>query len=102
MSRRKIMVNVTETKRVDKIIGVAGSGDEYRNHMKKLIETTIKGVLDQEIQKAAQELMEEQRKAIRQIVDDYKITLQQIVDEEKKSIWLKAEDIKKSILDLSL
>ncbi len=91
----------TETKGIDGIKEVGVGEDQYRSHIKKLIENTIKGVVEQEIQKASQELVEEQRNVIRQIVDEYKTTLRQIVDEEKKSIWeKKAEEFRKSILNL--
>ncbi len=75
---------------------------DYRESIKKLIETSIKGVLDEEMRKAAQELMEEQRKAVKQILEEQKAVLREVVEEEKKAIWARAEELRKSIVKLGL
>jgi uncharacterized membrane protein len=76
--------------------------DEYRESIRKLINDEIKSALEEEMKKAAQELMEEQRKAVRQILDEHKTAIRQIVEEEKKEIWEKAEALRKSILKVGL
>ena len=76
--------------------------DEYRESIKKLIDATVKNALEQEMQKAAQELIDEQRKAIKQLIEEQKVALRQIVEEEKKEIWARAEELRKSVLKLGL
>ncbi len=75
---------------------------EYRDAVKKLIETEVKNTIDEEMKKAAQELLDEQRKAIRQIVEEHKLAIREAVEEEKKSIWARAEEMRKSLLKLGL
>ena len=70
---------------------MTNSKEEYRESIKKLIDTAVKDALDEEMHKATQELLEEQR-----------ATLRQIVDEEKKAIWERAEELKESVLKLGL
>lgn len=82
--------------------GLGGGVDEYREAVRKLIATEVKNALDEEMRKAAQELVEEQRKAIRKIVEENKAAIQQVVEEEKKAIWTRAEALRKSISKLGL
>lgn len=96
------MENVVEQKKVEAGPRVIVEKDEYRESIRKLIDATVKSALEQEMQKAAQELIEEQRKAIKQLVDEQKAALRQIVDEEKKAIWARAEELRKSVLKLGL
>ena len=73
---------------------------EYRDAVRKLIETEVRNAIDEEMRKAAQELLEEQRKAIRQMVEEHKAAIKEAVEEEKKAIWTRVEELKKSILKL--
>jgi uncharacterized membrane protein len=75
---------------------------KYRENIRKLMQDSLQSALDQETQKATQELLEEQRKAIRQILEEHKIILRQIVDEEKKNIWERADSLRQSILKMGL
>ncbi len=75
---------------------------EYREAVKKLIETEVKNVIDVEMRKAAQELLDEQRKAIRQMVEEHRTAIREAVEEEKKAIWARVEELKKSMLKLGL
>jgi predicted Ser/Thr protein kinase len=75
---------------------------EYREAVRKRLQEEIKNVIDLEMQKAAQELIEEHKKATRQVVEEYRATIHQIVEEEKVEIWKKAETLKRSILRLGL
>lgn len=76
--------------------------DEYREAVKKLIETEVKDAIDEELRKAAQELLEEQRKAIRQMVEEHKLAIKEAVEEEKKAIWTRVEELRRSILKLGI
>lgn len=75
---------------------------EYRESVRRLIEAEVRNALDEEMKKAAQEIMEEQKRAIRQLVEEHKMAIRQVVDEEKKAIWLRAEELKKSITKMGL
>jgi hypothetical protein len=75
---------------------------EYREAVRKQLNDEVKKIIDLEMQKAAQELIEEHKKATRQVVEEYRAAIHQIVQEEKEEIWKKAEMLKKSILQLGL
>ena len=75
---------------------------EYREAVKKLIEAEVKNVIDEEMKKAAQELLEEQRRAIREMVEEHRLAIREAVEEEKKAIGSRVEELRKSILGLSL
>ena len=75
---------------------------EYREAIRKQLNDEVKKIYDLEMQKAAQELIEEHKKAIRQIVEEYRSAIRQIVEEEKKEIWERAESLKNSMLKLGL
>jgi len=79
-----------------------GNMDEYREAVKKLIETEVRNAIDEEMTKAAQELLEEQRKAIRQMVEEHKNAIREAVEEEKKVIWTRVDELRKSISKLGL
>ncbi len=80
----------------------AASIDEYRENIRRLMLDEVRKIVDEEMQKASQELLEEQRKAIRYILDEHKAAIRQVVEEEKKSIWEKAEMLRQSILKMGL
>ena len=75
---------------------------EYREEVRKQLKDEVKKVVDLEMQKAAQELMEEHKNAMRKIIEEYKTIIHQIVEEEKDEIWKKAEALKKSMLKFGL
>ena len=81
---------------------LSGDVDEYRKGVMSLIEAEVKNVIDEEMKKAAQELLEEQRKAIRQIVEEHRTAIREAVEEEKKAIHTRIEELRKSILRLGL
>jgi ATP-dependent Zn protease len=81
---------------------LAGNKDEYREGVRKLIDDEVRKAVDLEMQKAAQELIEEHKKATRQILEEYRAAIQEIVKEEKEQIWARAEQLKRSILQLGL
>ncbi|MDD5081991.1 MAG: hypothetical protein PHU08_01325 [Dehalococcoidales bacterium] len=83
--------------------GRVGAGtNEYRDAVKKLIETEVRNAIDEEMRKAAQELLEEQRLAIRQMVEEHRSAIREAVEEEKKAIWVRVEELRKSILKLGI
>ncbi len=75
---------------------------EYREAVRKLIETEVRSVIDEDLRKAAQELLEEQRKAIREMVEEHRVAIREAVEEEKKAIRTRIEELKKSMLKLGL
>ncbi|MFC1893860.1 hypothetical protein ACFLYR_07560 [Chloroflexota bacterium] len=81
-----------------------GSTDvnEYRDAVKKTIEAEVKNTLDEELRKAAEELLEEQRKAIRQLVEEHRKAIREAVEEEKKAIWGRVDELRKSITQLGM
>ena len=76
--------------------------DEYRKEVMYLIEAEIRNVIDDEMKKAAQEILDEQRKAIQQIVEEQKTVIREVVEQEKKAVWTRVEELRKSILKLGL
>jgi hypothetical protein len=83
-------------------ITMAGDKTEYREAVRKQLNDEVRKIIDLEMQRAAQELIEEHKKATRQVVEEYRSAIQQIVQEEKEEIWKKADTLKKSILQLGL
>lgn len=81
--------------------GISDIG-EYRTGIKRLVETEIQNLIDEEIKSASQEILEEQRKAIRQLVEEHRLAIKEVVEEEKKAIWGRLEDLRKSILSIKL
>ena len=83
--------------------GKESSGaDTQKEAVKKLIETEIRNVIDEEMRKAAEELMEEQRTAIRQMVEEQRKIIREVVEEEKQSIWARIEELRQSISKIGL
>ena len=76
--------------------------DEYRASLKNLIQKETGDIIDEEIRKAARELVEEQRKAITEAVNEYKLVIRQVVEEEKKAILTRMEELRRSIIKLGL
>ena len=74
----------------------------FRDAIRKQLNEEVKKIIDLEMRKATQELIEEQRRATKQIVEEYRAAIRQAVDEEKKEIWKKAEALKQSMLQLGL
>jgi TRAP-type C4-dicarboxylate transport system substrate-binding protein len=81
---------------------LSDDGTGFREAIRKQLNDEVRKIIDVEMRKAAQELIEEHRKATRQVVDEYRAAIHQIVEEEKEEIWKKADALKKSILQLGL
>jgi len=76
--------------------------DDYRASVKHLIAKKVEPLIEEEIRKAAQELVEEQRKAIREAVEEHKLVIRQVVDEEKLAIRARVEELRHSIVRLGM
>ena len=83
-------------------VGLSDDKASFREAIRKQLNDEVKKVIDLEMRKAAQELIEEHKLATRQVVEEYKNSIRQIVEEEKQEIWKKAEALKQSILQLGL
>ena len=81
---------------------MGNEANEYREAVRKVIETEVRNALDEEMRKAAQELLDEQRKAIRQLVEEQRLAIREAVEEERKAIWTRVEELRKAILKLGL
>lgn len=75
---------------------------EYREEVKKLIETEVKILIDDEIRKASQEILEEQKKAIRQLVEENRAAIRLVVEEEKKAVWSRIEELRRAALRIGM
>ena len=80
----------------------SNSMEAQREAVRRLIEVEIRSVVDEELRKAAQELLEEQRKAISQMVEEQRMVIREVVEEEKKAIWSRVEDLRQSISRIGL
>jgi len=76
--------------------------DDYRDSIRKLIQGEMKNAVDEEMRKAAEELLEERRKAIRQVLDEQRAAIRLVVEEEKKAVWTRLEDLRDSLFNYSL
>ena len=80
---------------------VGGDKEEYRSLLKKMIDTTVRQSLDEEMRKATLEMQEEQRRAIKEILEEQRVMVRKLVEEEKKAIWTRVEETRRSILTAS-
>ena len=80
----------------------SNSAEAKKKAVKELIEAEIRGIIDEEMRKAAEELMEEQRRLIRQMVEEQKKLIREVVEEEKRSIFERVEELRQSISKIGL
>jgi uncharacterized membrane protein len=102
LSRVINMTTIVDPKKDNKPATVEIGIKNFRENVRKLVRDAIRIPLDEELQKASQELQEEQRKAIRQILEEDKVAIRQVANEEKKAIWEKAEVLRQSIFKFGL
>jgi len=95
-------MEITEQRKETEHRRESAGADAQRDAVRKLIEAEIRNVVDEEMRKAAQELMEEQRRAIRQMVEEQKAVIREAVEEEKKAIWTRVEEMRQSISKIGL
>jgi len=76
--------------------------DEYRVSLKKQMEKEVEVILDEEIRKAAQELIQEQWRAIRETAEEHKQIIREVVAEEKLAFQARVEEFKRSIATLGM
>jgi len=96
------METVNERRREPELSKGSDSPATQREAVKSLIEAELRNVVDEEMRKAAQELLEEQRKAIKQMVEEQKKVIWEAVEEEKKAIWSRVEELRQSISKIGL
>jgi hypothetical protein len=94
--------NMYDRKKESKFAAAETDVNNIRENIRKLMHDALQKAIEEELQKASQELQEEQRKAIGQILEEHKTAIKQVVDEEKKAIWEKAELLRQSILKFGL
>ena len=80
----------------------ASTSDDYRASVRRLMETEIGNIIDDEIKAAAKELVEAQRMAIREAVEEHKRIIREVVEQEKLSIRARIEDLRESIIRLGM
>ena len=96
------METIDEPGREIEYKGEGSKVSDYRDAVRKLIEKEMKNVVDEEMRKAAEELLEEQRKAIMEVLEEQRKTIREVEEEEKKAIWARLEDLKESVSNLGL
>ena len=70
---------------------------DYSQQLTDVIRAEINNEINEEIEKAKQQLIEEQKKIIAQVVEEQKSLIQKTVDEEKKVMWDKIANIRESL-----
>jgi hypothetical protein len=65
------------------------SVDLYREPIKKALYSAIGDAIDDETQRATQEMMQVREKAIQELIEEEKNVIKKIIEDEKKSIWTK-------------
>ena len=79
---------------------------DYRDAVKKLIEGEMENVIEEEMRKATEELLEEQRKTIREAVEEQKKIIREVVNKEKEMVRARVEEriteLRKSISKIGL
>ena len=76
--------------------------EEYRKEVSRLLETEIRNLIDEEMEKARQEILEEQRNAIRQLVEEHRAVIREVVEKEKEAIWTRLDNLRQSIFKMGL
>lgn len=65
---------------------------DYRDAVKKLIDAEMENVIEEEMRKATEELLEEQRKTIREVVEEQKQIIREVVNQEKEAVRARVEE----------
>ena len=60
-----------------------GDSTEYRDAVRKQLNEEVKKIVDLEMQRAVQEIIEEHKNAMKKIVEEYRSVIRQVVEEEK-------------------
>ena len=71
---------------------------DYEREVRKLIESDIRTLLAEDVNKARQEILAENKKAIQQLVEEHRKIIDTIVASEKLSISERVDAIRRSIL----
>lgn len=84
------MDTIVNEKKNDGKTGEAGVIDSNRETIKKALYTAIGTAIDDETERATQEMLQERENAIKQIVEDGRAVIKKIVEDETKALWAKA------------
>ena len=76
--------------------------EDYRASVRRIIQSEVSNLVDEEIRNAAKELVEEQRRAIREAVEEHRRVIREVVEEEKVAVRARVDEIRKSIARLYL
>lgn len=83
---------------VENQIQLDSNVDEYPKGVVNLVETEVCNVIEEEMKKTVQELLDEQRKATQQILEEHKIALREVVEQGKQAALTRVVELQKSIL----
>lgn len=87
---------IANGKRENGTASKVGGIDLYRESIKKALYSIIGNAIDDETQRATQEMTEERENAIKQIEEEERAVIKKIVEDEKKAIWARALETKQS------
>ena len=76
--------------------------DAHQVSTKNVIDQELKTIIEEEIQNAAKELVDELKIAIRSLVEEHKQIISDVLEQEKLSIRANKENITQSIIRLGL
>lgn len=90
------MGTVVNEKKDDDTVNKSSEVDLYKEPIRKALYSVIGTAIEDEIQRATQEIMQERENAIKQLVEEERIIIQKIIGDEKKAIWTKVFEDKQS------
>jgi hypothetical protein len=97
-----------ELERIRKELGKRGMDSNVANEVDTRVSATnvidqeLKAMIEEEIQNATKELMDEQKMAIRSVVEEHKRIIRDVLEQEKLFIRSNKEDIRQSIIRLGM
>jgi hypothetical protein len=75
---------------------------DYQEAMRKLIEDDIRNDVEEEMRKAADELLAARRQAIREVLEEQRQAIKQVIEEQRQVVWAGLEDLRDTISNYSL
>ncbi len=76
------------------------ASDEFREYFTRLMEREIEAAGDDEIRRAALELVQEERRSVHGAVDEHKRVVRNVVEEQKLKMRDSIEELRRSIANL--
>jgi hypothetical protein len=80
--------------------GLSIGMNDYRASVKRMIQTEVGTMIDEEIKKAALQLIEEQRTVVREAIEEHKLVIRQVVEEERQVLRGRVEGISRAAIRL--